>query len=140
MQPLEALYLALKHANLHPFSLIKASDGDVPCRRPCQCHYSLADGQATLSLLRYIRKHEQFWKNLQNAAYPEIVFCYIPRKLVYFILPHIVFVFYFPSRVQQPELCRSVLTKIPIFFAFIFCSVTYFVSCFVLMHKLRIVS
>jgi hypothetical protein len=34
-------------------------------------------------------------KNLQNVAYPEIVFCYIARKFAYFILPHIVLYFIF---------------------------------------------
>ncbi len=34
-------------------------------------------------------------KNLQNAAYPEIVFCYIAQKFAYFILPHIVLYFIF---------------------------------------------
>jgi hypothetical protein len=38
---------------------------------------------------------KKLWKNLQNAAYPEIVFCYIPQKFAYFILPHIVLYFIF---------------------------------------------
>jgi hypothetical protein len=34
-------------------------------------------------------------KNLQNTAYPEILFCYIARIFAYFILPHIVLNFIF---------------------------------------------
>jgi hypothetical protein len=77
-------------------------------------------------------------KNLQNAAYPEIVFCYIAQKFGYFILPHIVLYFIFCHGFLL-ELCRSVLTKMPIFFTYIFFPVTYFVSYFVLTHKLIII-
>jgi hypothetical protein len=42
----------------------------------------------------------------------------------------------FSVTVFLSELGRSVLTKMPIFFAFIFFPVTYFVSYFVLTHKL----
>ncbi len=34
-------------------------------------------------------------KTCKNTAYPEIVFCYIARKITYFILPHIVLYFIF---------------------------------------------
>jgi hypothetical protein len=34
-------------------------------------------------------------KNMQNATYPEIVFCYIAQKFAYFILPHFVLYFIF---------------------------------------------
>jgi hypothetical protein len=34
-------------------------------------------------------------QNLQNTAYPEIVFCYIAQIFAYFILPHIVLYFIF---------------------------------------------
>ncbi len=66
------------------------------------------------------------------------ILLYCTKICLFYIATHC-FVFYFPSRVQWSGLCRSVLTKMPIFFAFIFCSVTYFVSYFVLTHKLSIV-
>jgi hypothetical protein len=66
------------------------------------------------------------------------ILLYCTKIHLFYIAAHC-FGFYFPSRVQQSELCRSMLTKMPIFFAFIFCSVTYFVSYFVLTHKLSIV-
>jgi hypothetical protein len=40
--------------------------------------------------------YRHFWgENLQDAAYPEIIFCYIAQKFAYFILPHIVLYFIF---------------------------------------------
>ncbi len=60
------------------------------------CHSPLANDWVCYSKL-YCRK------NLQNAAYPEIVFCYITRKFAYFILPHIVLYFIF----RHSFFCRN---------------------------------
>ncbi len=47
-------------------------------------------------LFNYVNQlRKKLRENLQNAAYPEIVFCYIARKFAYFILPHIVLYFIF---------------------------------------------
>ncbi len=63
----------------------------------------------------------------------------------YFVIPHknlpilycrTLFCILFSVLVFLSELCRSVLMKMPIFFAFFFFPVTYFVSYFVLTHKL----
>ncbi len=106
-----------------------------------QGHDILFFREAHCTIVALVASRIFCWKNLQNAAYPEIVFCYIARKFAYFILPHIVlYRILFSITFFLSELCRSVLTKMPIFFAFIFFPVTYyFVSYFVLMHKLIII-
>ncbi len=78
------------------------------------------------------------WKNLQNTAYPEIVFCYIARIFAYFILSHIVL--YFTFR------CGFLVTivlhrahKDAHLFCFYFFPVTYTTTYFILTHQLIII-
>jgi hypothetical protein len=53
------------------------------------------------------------------------------KNWLFYIAAHC-FVFYFPSRVQRPELCHSVLTKMPVLFClyFLLCHVLCFLFCF----------
>jgi hypothetical protein len=76
-------------------------------------------------------------KNLQNATYPEIVFCYIAQKFAYFILPHIVLYFIFRHGFFVGIVLQRAHEDAHLFCLYFF-PVTYFVSYFVLTHKLII--
>jgi hypothetical protein len=103
---------------------------------PKRCMYALYQ-KAIIWVMPFYSTIEKR-KNLQNVAYPEIVFCYIAQKFTYFTLPHIVLYFIFHHGFFVGIVSQHAHKDAHLFRLYFF-SVTYFVSYFVLTHKLIII-